>query len=152
MNLLAQINGRTYAATTIRHPSDFASPFSEGLFPCLVWDHQGRFDKAQQRDVAKALLDAGCRYAVCGGKECEAWHDSFDWEFVERHLNDADEVREAEHIMTTWHEGETPDEVAFFFVCNTNFDDHDFTRYLVLHIGADETNDDVDAAIRRHAG
>jgi hypothetical protein len=38
--------------------------------------------------VAKALLEAGCRYAVCGG--------------------------------------ESPDEVARFFVLNTSFDDHDY--------------------------
>jgi hypothetical protein len=31
--------------------------------------------------------------------------------------------------MTTWHTGESPDEGAFFFVFNTNFDDISFDRF-----------------------
>lgn len=33
--------------------------------------------------IAKELLKAGCRYAVCGGQTCEAWHDAIDEVFVE---------------------------------------------------------------------
>ena len=53
--------------------------------------------------------------------------------------------------MTTWHEDENPDDVAFFFVLNTNFDDHDFDRYLVVHVGDGQTREQVDAAVRRYA-
>lgn len=37
--------------------------------------------------------------------------------------------------MTTWHADESPDDVAFFFVLNRNFNEHDFKRFLVLHVG-----------------
>ena len=58
---------------------------------------------------------------------------------------------EADHVMTTSHSDESPDDVAFFFVYNTNFDDHDFVRYLVLHIGVGETNDQLDRVVMKHA-
>ena len=37
--------------------------------------------------------------------------------------------------MTTWHDDETVNDIMFFGLNNTNFDDHDFKRYLVLFIG-----------------
>lgn len=48
--------------------------------------------------------------------------------------------REARTVMTTAHEGESMDEVAFFFVRLTSFDAHRFTDLLVLAIGSDETS------------
>ena len=53
--------------------------------------------------------------------------------------------------MTTWHTGETADEVAFFFALNTNFDNHEFTRYLVLHVGTGPAREELDAAVRKYA-
>ena len=82
---------------------------------------------------------------------CEAWHDAMDQEFVKQHLDDPQEVCEAAHVMTTWHEGENPDDVAFFFVLNTDFDDHEFRKYLILHIGTGELREQVDAAVRKYA-
>jgi len=151
MNVLAENEGKTYAVLAIDAPEDFVSLFHGVLFPCMIWDHDGRFTEAQRSEVAKRLLQAGCRYAVCGGHNCEAWHDAVDLEFVRQHVDDPDETRDAVHVMTTWHADETPDDVAFFFVLNTNFDDHDFKRYLVLHVGDGGTKDEVDAAVRRYA-
>lgn len=37
--------------------------------------------------------------------------------------------------ILTRHADESPDDVAFFFVLNTNFNEHDFKRFLVLHVG-----------------
>jgi hypothetical protein len=96
-------------------------------------------------------LESGCRYAICAGENCEAWHHAIDSHFVQQHLNDPDEVWQAVHVMTTSHAGETPDEVAFFFVLNTNFDYHDFTHYLVLHVGMGPAKEQVDEAVRKYA-
>jgi hypothetical protein len=38
--------------------------------------------------------------------------------------------------MTTWHDGERPDDVAFFFVSSTSVDDVDVRNYLVIHVGS----------------
>jgi hypothetical protein len=53
--------------------------------------------------------------------------------------------------MTTWHDKEIPDDVAFFFVYNTNFDDITFDRYLILHIGTDPSARSIDDAVTAHA-
>jgi hypothetical protein len=151
MDVLAENEGKIYRAIAIDAPEDFASPFPGALFPCLIWDYDGYFTNTQREVVARALLEAGCRYVVCGGERCEAWHDAVDSAFVQQHLDDPEDVRAAVHVMTTWHDGESPDDVAFFFVFNTNFDDHDFRQYLVLHIGARKTKEQVDAAVRAYA-
>jgi hypothetical protein len=151
MNVLIENEGKIYGALVIDRPSDFENPFPGTLFPCMIWDHNGRFRNAQRAAVANALLQAGCRYAVCGGQDCDAWHIAVDMEFVQQHAGDPDEVREAVHVMTTSHPEENPDDVAFFFVMNTNFDNHDFTRYLVLHVGDSRVKEEVDAAVRRYA-
>jgi hypothetical protein len=151
MEFIAQNESRIYGSLTIESPGDFATPFHGEVFPCLLWDHRGRFTDAEQAELAGRLLDAGCRYAVCGGAGCEAWHDAIDMECVTRHLDDSEEVRESMHIMTTWHDGETPDEVALFFVTCTNFGQHHFRRFLVVHVGSGKQRNEVDTAVRRYA-
>ena len=151
MTVLAEKNGKTYVATTIEAPRQFAVPFGGESFPCLLWDHQGRSTSSDRSALSKALLASGCRYAVCAGADCEAWHDAIDMEFVRAHLDDPEHVVDEVHVMTTWHERESANDIAFFFVLNTNFDAHDFDRYLVLHIGASAARSEVEAAVRKYA-
>lgn len=151
MEVLAEREGKIFGAIGIDAPGDFMSPFTGLPFPCLIWDHEGVFSGAQRTAVAKLLLQAGCRYAVCGGRNCEAWHAAVDLEVVRQHVEASEDTREALHVMTTGHEDENPDDVAFFFVLNTNFDFHDFDRYLVVHVGDGDTKAEVDAAVRRYA-
>lgn len=148
MRVLAERDGKVYGAITVEVPGDFEAPFVGALFPCLVWDHSGRFSETDRSAVARALLDAGCRYAVCGGQRCEAWEAAVDVEFVTRHADASQEALDAAHVMTTSHRGESPDDVAFFFVLNTNFDEHAFERYLVLHIGTGPAEHALEAAVR----
>ena len=150
MELLAEMEGKSYRAMTIQRPADFVSSFSEVAFPCLVWDHDGQFSATDRSTLAKALLGAGCRYAVCAGENSDEWHLAFDWEFVLEHLDDPDDVKDSAHVMTTSHE-EDENDVAFFFVLCTNFDYHDFDSYLVLHIGSSPATERVNAAVREHA-
>jgi hypothetical protein len=78
------------------------------------------------------------------------WHDIVDEEWLSQHVDDSDDVQAAAHVMTTWHEGESPDDVAFFFVMNTNFDDYDFKDFLIVHSGGSGSDfDRVNAAVRR---
>ena len=151
MDVLAESEGKVYGAFVIDSPEDFSSPFNGTSFPCLIWDHGSRLSDEERSAVARALLDSGCRYAVCGGECCERWHDAVDEAFVMQHLGDSEDVRDAVFVMTSWHDGESPNDVAFFFVLNTNFDDHYFTRYLVLHVGFGKAREQVDAAVRKYA-
>ena len=151
MDILAEKDGRIYGVIGIERPAAFDSPFADVLFPCLIWDHGGGFTDAQRSEVARALIEAGCRYAVCGGANCEAWHNAVDSEFVKQHLDDPDVDAQAVHVMTTSHEHESANDVAFFFVFCTNFEDHDFKRYLLLHVGSGPSKERVNAAVREYA-
>jgi len=147
MDVLAETQGRIYGAITIAGPEDFSSPFPGALFPCLIWDHDGRFNDAERSAVARALLLAGCRYAVCGGKHSDAWEDAVDWEFVAQHPG---RWRDEELVMTTSHKGERPDDVAFHLVRLTNCL-HDLQLYLILHVGTGVLKGHVDAGVRKYA-
>jgi hypothetical protein len=88
---------------------------------------------------------------VCGGANCGEWENAVDNEYVARHLDDSDEALDASHVMTTSHEGEDVDDVAFFFVLNTNFDHHDFKSFLVVHIGSSDVVGSLESAVRKYA-
>ncbi|MBM0107825.1 hypothetical protein JM946_24080 [Steroidobacter sp. S1-65] len=151
MRVIAESQGRIYISVEIERPDEFASPFPGALFPCLIWYHGSRFGAEERSALARALLEGGCRYAVCGGVRCKDWHDAVDSEFVKNHMDDPDEALDEVHVMTTWHENESADDVGFFFVLHTNFDFHDFDRYLVLHVGRGREVEHVDAAVRKYA-
>jgi len=151
MDVLAEKEGKVYGAITIHGPGDFESPFPKSLFACLIWDHAGHLGPEERSKVANTLIEAGCRYAVCGGANCEAWHDAVDTEDIKKHVAASDAVREEELVMTTWHDHESADDVAYFFVENTDFGNHDFNRYLVLHIGTSDVTDVLHAAVRKYA-
>jgi len=97
----------------------------------------GDWTQSDRAQLAQDLLAAGCRYAVCAGQTCERWHLAVDCAFVDLGLDPEGPEWEARYVMTTSHEGETIDDVVFFFVLCTNFDQHDFTDFLILQLGAD---------------
>jgi hypothetical protein len=151
MQVLTETESRTVYVASLGNPADFRSPPGNGPYPCLIWDHVGSWSIEQVGAIATALLTDGCRYAVCGGSRCERWHDTIDEIFVQMHLDQPEAVLDAEHVMTSWHDGELPDEVAFFFVLNTNFDDLDFDRFLVLHIGNGPNAAELEARVSHYA-
>lgn len=73
-------------------------------------------------------------------RNASAWQDASDQAHVRLTLDDSESERKARIVMTTAHEGESMDEVAFFFVRLTSFDAHRFTDLLVVAIGSDETS------------
>jgi hypothetical protein len=150
MHLIVEYDGRSFYSESIAAPQDLQMTFSGAAFPCLLWDHAGGSHVSTKEALARALIRAGCRYAVCAGRECEQWHDMFDECLVEDRLDSANKNEDA-LVMTTWHDGETPDDVASFFVFDTNFGPHDFKHFLVLHFGTGPQKFDVDESIRRYA-
>ena len=127
-------------------------PFGGRNFACLLWDHGLVLPDASSEDLCQLLLRTGCRYVVCGGPGCEAWHDLVDLVFVDEHLEASDVELDRAHVMTTWHSNELPDDVAFFFVYNTNFDDITFDRYLILHLGTGPLAQVIEDAVIAYAG
>jgi len=63
------------------------------------------------------LIDLGCKYFVCAGKYSESLHDFIDDVILDMSLSSQ---QENDSIMTTWHDTDTDDEVADFFLHSTN--------------------------------
>ncbi len=134
MEILAKKDGRIFGAMTIQSPDGFTCPFSDVLYPCLIWDHEGNLSGDERYLLARKLIDSGCRYAVCGGKHFKVWHDTIHWAYIDLSLGDNEED-DSNLVMTSWHEDESPDDVARYFVTCTDFPQYNFKNYLVLHIG-----------------
>ena len=115
--------------------ASFRPPFEGRAYPCLLWDHRGDWPADAQAQLAKSLIESNCRYVVCGGLQSEVWHDQVDEAFVLHYLEASEEDRDSHHVMTSLHQTDSVEDVAFFFALNTNFDEHDFAEFLVLHLG-----------------
>jgi len=153
MNEFATVRGRRFHLVRQVDPEPLPGlPFGGQSFPCLIWDSAGEWAPEQRHAVVAALIEQGCRYFVCGGHRCSTWEEVADEAFVNLTMNLSESERLDRHLMTTAHEGETLDDVAFFFVFNTDFGDHVFTDYLVLVIGTDDdATEELALAVRRHA-
>ena len=150
--MLAQSEGRTVWAIIIDSPNSLNLPPLGIPFPCLIWDHDGRLTSTDRSAIIGALIDAGCRYFVCGGHNCEAWHNEVDAEYGRRHPNMEDDS----FVMTSWHEGESPQKVAFFLIhCTMLYGQPDvddpFSKYLVVHVGSGESVHRLDTALIKWA-
>lgn len=151
MRLLAEYEGRQFAAASTP-PFDVATaPFAGTHYPCLLWDHTGGILFEEKTQMAQALIGTGCRYAVCAGCDSDEWHLAFDTAFLNEYGAEPEEFWAGKFVMTTSHSGESPDEVAHFFVMNTNFEGHDFDKYLVLHIGCGPEAAAVEAAVTHYS-
>jgi hypothetical protein len=151
VKLLARHGEREYLSESIPSARRLVNAFNGKRFACLLWNHGVARHVEGATMLLQSLLDGGCRYVVCGGDDCEWWHDMIDELFVAKHLNATDAERDQNHVMTTWHANESPEDVATFFVFNTSFDGISFERFLVIHIGNGDAADVVDAEVQARA-
>jgi hypothetical protein len=80
------------------------------------------------KPLVEKLLDSGCKYFVCAGEHSESLHDFIDDLILERSI-DSDLV-EGIDVMTTWHDTDTEEEVAEFFLYATNAHDSLLMAFL----------------------
>ena len=71
----------------------------------------------QIKALIEKLIDMGCKYFVCVGAYSEKLHDFIDDVLLDRSINSQFEDSD---VMTTWHDTETVEEVAEFFLYSTN--------------------------------
>ncbi len=116
----------------IAKPYEFSSPFTKGECAVLFYIADTDTSPQQQADVSDALLAQGCRYAVCAGYDCEKWHDAIDSAYLKR--NDG-KPSDTNFVMTTWHENENLEDIVFFFLNNTQFEEWSPQNFLVLVLG-----------------
>jgi|GEM_PF-2287065 len=117
-------------------------PFAGADFVVLIINNDPDISTDDQYALSLALVRAGCRYAVCIGHNCSTWDDSVDYANMELDP----ELTDSKFVMTTWHENDTPDQIANFFLNCTTFDDNVFTNFLILSVGP---NDKLLADIKR---
>lgn len=139
-------NGQRVVIGQLSVHDDLVVPFTGEEYVGLVWAADDTFDDAARMKVVGALIDSGCRYVVCGGVDCERWHDDADVAFVSLEASsDAD----VPFVMTTWHHNESVEDVVFFATYCTNFDDYDFKCLLVLVVGKESERADFAAQLSR---
>jgi hypothetical protein len=137
MQEIATSGGRTFWLLRQAEPLPPVVGFDGRCFACLIWDSGGGRTVEQRELVVTTLIEAGCRYFVCGGSDPGLWEDVADELFVRMTLNAPEAERTERMVMTTAHEAESKEEVVFFFASCTDFDSHRFADYLVLAIGDD---------------
>lgn len=115
---------------------EVVSRFHGRPYRLLLWNHGLDMPENERRDLARALLTTDCRYVVCGGADCKIWHDTVDEEWIQMNLPDLDAALERHGVvMTTWHQDEPPEEVAFFFTHCTTLEEDSAPPSVLLHIG-----------------
>jgi hypothetical protein len=134
MERIASDARREFHLRVLGQDEPLAPPFGEVPYAALVWSTR-RTSAGQKRRLADRLIASGCRYVVCGGVECESWEDAADCAYIEQDLPEP--VPDDRFVMTTSHPREPEDEAAHFFVHATALH-REFSRYLVLMIGADD--------------
>lgn len=145
-------DGRDFFRQVVTIHDDFVPPFDGSPYPCLLWTHAAPLAPPTRESLAGRLVSSQCRYAVCAGHDCEALHDEIDSAYIRPLLDPSTWDVARPLVMTTWHDHETFAEVAEFFVLATNFDEHDFRRYLVVHIGGSPTEHaTLESEVRRVA-
>lgn len=89
----------------------------------------------QQAQISEQLVAQDCRYMLAWGINASSWDSSVDFAFIstDPEFNPPDD----RHVMTTWHDNESIQDVVWFALTDTNFDVHDFHDYLALMIGTD---------------
>lgn len=120
----------------IRSPDELTLPSVNGFYPCVIYALR-RTSIVEKSMVIEALLAGSCRFFVCGGIECETWHDVAD-EIIVRQESEQNSAFE-QSICTTWHENEGVEELFFFLESCTDVEDADpSVRGLILLIGGAE--------------
>ena len=120
---------KNVSITTIQKPFDLSSIEVKAPFTCLLYSSQEEVTDDEMMSVANWLVTSGCCYAVCAGLKCSAWHDTIDTAEISRDPN----IKNL--IMTTWHENETAEDVVWYWLNLTNFEDIAFENYLALLVG-----------------
>jgi hypothetical protein len=102
------------------------------MYVGVVFANDESITNDEQNLISDQLVQTNCRYAVCAGHKCSTWDDSVDWAYL---VTVNYEPNDDAFVMTSWHTDESVQDVIFFALHCTNFDDHDFQRYLVLAVG-----------------
>ena len=140
MGELAQRGQRRLWLEKLERPYHFVSPFGGSEFVVLILAEDRSITADEQMSVSQQLVSQGCRYALAMGIDASSWDTSIDLAYIQ---NDPRlEPAEDSFVMTTWHDDESPEEVAEWLIVNTAFDHFVPVNFLVLCLGSSEEQED----------
>jgi hypothetical protein len=146
MQLIENRNGKQVYYTALAKPFEFDAPFLGEVYVCILFLRDRTVTQDEQKSLSDQLVRSGCRYAVCTGHQCSSWDDSIDWAYL--HTCPDFTPQDESFVMTSWHEDESVAEVIYFGLMNTDFDEHEFSKYLVVVVGGDDAcRPELEAAI-----
>ena len=150
METILEHRGCTYSFEHVAAAAEYRVLPESQAYACLVWDATGALGAADRDRLAEAIIASNCRYVVCGGANCEAWHDAMDQAFLAQGLEG--EAYEEHFVMTTWHTAESEREVAFYFVHCAHAESGPYSRYHVLQVaGGSDVAQRLREAVRDEA-
>lgn len=114
MNLLKLNDLRVLVFAPVSHDDQLRDECGDGPIVALMQADESGASFETVVAAAESLLDRGCDYFVCAGTRGEALHDYIDEIVIDRELNRPEWGERL--IMTTWHNDETPADIAWFFV------------------------------------
>ncbi len=95
-----------------------------------------REDKIRQLEpLVKKLMNLGCEYFICVGNYSEDLHDLIDEIILDISFKNSN--RHYPNIVTTWHDNDTNEEVADFFLHATNVNNGLLVAFLDTQIEDD---------------
>jgi hypothetical protein len=133
VELLASKGNKEVWLLQLDKPYNLESTFVGIDYVCILFNNDQNISNQEQNRISEQLVRSGCKYAVCAGFNCSSWDDSVDWAYLA--TDDDYDPPDETLVMTSWHEKESISEVIFFGLNGTNFDDHNFEKYLILFVG-----------------
>ena len=119
----------------LNRPYRFESPFAGAEFAALIVACDPTISHDEQSEISRSIVVQGCRWAVCVGNRASTWDDSIDLAYLGTDKNF--EPADSTHVMTTWHDEDSPQEIARFFVNDTSFDHFEARNLLIVYLGCD---------------
>jgi hypothetical protein len=115
----------------LTRPYRFESPVLRKQFVAWIMSNDPTITADERYAISLDLVKAGCRYAVCSGPDGTLWDDSVDF----ANLEVSPDLKDDEFVMTTWHDDETLEDIAFYFTQNTAFGDFVPEVFILVAVG-----------------
>ncbi len=123
--------GRVFYTTRVSSLSEFATPFPAEYYVSLVWNN-APISAVKAEELGRQLILSGCRYIVTAGETGNTLETSFDRAYL--HLGQERKVSEQDFVMTASLQNENMQGTIEFFAHMTNFDNHEFTKFLIVFL------------------
>ena len=92
-------------------------------------------DETWRNAVSDWLVESGCLYAVCWGRDCVVWEDSVDWARVDA---SGEGPSDDSVVMTTSHPKEPLSEALWFAATTAFHPAVALDQTIIIHVARDE--------------